>query len=626
MEEMKRLSAPIRFGIFEVHAGELRRQGVKIKLQEQPFQILMMLLECPGEVVAREELQKRLWSADTFVDFDRGLNRAVNKLREALGDNSESPRFIETLARRGYRFIGPVETAAPLLSLIQVEASQPGQSSQQPWPLAAAGVLAAALLLSLGLNLAGMRDRFLGSSAQPRIESLAVLPLQNLSSDPAQDYFADGMTDGLITEVARIGSLRVISRTSIMRYKSAHKPLAIIAKELGVDAVVEGTIMYSGQKVRITAQLIRASDDRHLWSEKYERDLGDALKLQGEVAQAIANQIKIKLTTQERTAFLRERRADPQAYEAYVEGSYFGSKVSEDSLNKSVALLTRAIELDPNYAGGYAALSHSYYVIGMLGLRPAGEAYSRAKAAAERALELDASVAEAHNTLAEVKRGYDWDWAGAETEFKRALDLNPSYSLAHSGYAGVLSNMGRHEEAIAQARRARELDPISVSSNTALGRILFRARRYNESIAACQKALALDPNDASPLWWMALSNEQKRELPEAIVELEKAVVLSGAGTLSRALLANAYAVAGETGKALRVLDELKELSRKRYVSPVDMAVVYTGLGDHKSAFLWLERAYQQRAMRIQELPEPIFDSLRPDPRFRDLMRRLGLPL
>jgi TolB-like protein/DNA-binding winged helix-turn-helix (wHTH) protein/Tfp pilus assembly protein PilF len=625
MEDIEHLIAPIRFGIFEVHSNELRRQGFKVKLQEQPLQILVMLLERPGEVVTREELQKRLWPADTFVDFDRGLNRAVNKLRAGLGDNSESPHFIETLPRRGYRFIAPVETAGSHHSLTPIQGSQPVGASQKRRLLAAAAALGAILLLSLGLNTGGMRDRFLARSAQPRIESLAVLPLQNLSSDPAQDYFADGMTDGLITEIARISSLRVISRTSTMRYKGTHKALPMITKELGVDAVVEGTITYSGQKVRITAQLIRAGDDRHLWSEKYDRDLGDTLKLQSEVAEAIAGQIKIKLTHQEHTIFQRERHVNPRAFEAYVEGSYFGSRVSEDSLNKSVALLTQAIELDPNYAQGYAGLSHSYYVMGMLGLRPAGEAYPKAKAAAEKALDLDPTVAEAHNTLAEVQKGYDWDWAAAEAEYKRALELNPSYSLAHSGYAGVLSNMGRHEEAIAQVRRARELDPISVSSNTALGRILFRARRYDDSITACQKAVELDPNDASPLWWMALSHEQKREFPKAIVELEKAVILSGEGTLSRGLLANAYALVGETGKALSILGELKKRSRKRYVSPVDLAIVYTGLGDRKSAFLWLEKAYQEHTMRIQELPEPIFDSLRSDPWFRDLMRRLGLP-
>jgi tetratricopeptide (TPR) repeat protein len=271
-------------------------------------------------------------------------------------------------------------------------------------------------------------------------------------------------------------------------------------------------------------------------------------------------------------------------------------------------------------------LSHSYYVIGMLGIRPAGETYPKARETAEKALRLDPTVAEAHNTLAEVKRGYDWDWPAAEEEYRRAIELNPSYSLAHSGYAGVLSNMGRHEEAIAQARRARELDPVSVSSNTALGRILFRARRFDESIAACRKARELDPNDASPLWWMALSHVQKRQLPEAVAELEKAVILSGEGTLSRGLLGYAYAWAGEKGKALRVLDELKGRSRKAYVSPLDLAIVYTGLGERDAAFQWLEKAYRERTMRIQQLPEPIFDSLRSDPRFRDLMRRLALPI
>jgi TolB-like protein/DNA-binding winged helix-turn-helix (wHTH) protein/Flp pilus assembly protein TadD len=628
MENTRPRLSPVRFGLFEVDldAAELRRQGLKIKLQDQPFQVLVMLLERPGEVVARGELQKRLWPADTFVDFDRGLNRAVNKLRETLGDRSGSPRFIETMPRRGYRFIAPVEISGAPVPLTGADGSQPGKTFQKPALLAllaAVFAVAVILLLSLGWIPGGMH--LLGPRVQPRIESLAVMPLQNLSIDPAQDYFADGMTDGLITEVARIGSLRVISRTSIMRYKGVRKPLSVIAKELGVDAVVEGTIAYSSGKVRITAQLIRAFDDRHLWSEKYERDLGDALKLQGEVAQAIAAQVKIKLTLPQQERLLRERHVDPRAYAAYVEGSYFGSKVSGDSLTKSVALFTQAIEIDPAYADGYAGLSHAYYVIGMLGLRPAGEAYPKAKAAAEKALELDTTVAEAYNTLAEVKKGYEWDWSGAEVEFKRALELNPSYSLAHAGYAGLLSNLGRHQDAVAHAWRARELDPVSVSANTAMGRILFRARRYDESIIACQKALEFDPNNASAFWWMALSHEQKREFPEAIAELEKAVIFSGEGTLSRGLLANAYALAGDTGKASVVLGELKEMSKKKYVSPVDLAIVYTGLGDRDAAFQWLERAYQEHAMRIQELPDATFDSLRADARFRDLVRRIGLP-
>jgi TolB-like protein/DNA-binding winged helix-turn-helix (wHTH) protein/Tfp pilus assembly protein PilF len=618
MEKQAQLVRLVRFGAFEVdlRSGELHKQGLKIKLQEQPFQILAMLLERPGEVLTREEVCQKLWARDTFVDFDHSLGTAIKKLRQALGDDAETPRYIETLPRRGYRFIAPVETAGADLRV--------GASLRKWWLLASAGVLLAIPLLSIGLNVGRMRDRLLSLHAPPRIESLAVLPLENLSGDPAQDYFADGMTDELITEVAWISSLRVISRTSIMQYKGVHKPLAVIASELGVDAVVEGTVVRSGQKVRITAQLIRARDDRHLWSGKYERDLGDIVTLQGEVAQAIAGQVQIKLTPQEHTSLARARPVRPQVYEAYLKGSYFLNKLTEAGLYKSIEFFSQAVELDPAYAQGYAGLSQSYVYLGIFGLRPSGEVYPKARAAAMKALQLDETVAEAHNTLADVKKGYDWDWVAAETEYKRALELNPSYSRAHSWYADYLSKMGRPGEAIAEAERARELDPISVTSNTLLGIILYRARRYDEAIRACQKALELDPSHPNALWFQALAHEQKGELPEAIAKLKKTVSLSDA-PLYRALLANVYARAGERAKALSVLDELKALSQQRYVSPLDIAVVYTGLGDRNSAFQWLERAYQERTMRIQELPDPIFDSLRSDPHFQDLMRRIGLP-
>jgi TolB-like protein/DNA-binding winged helix-turn-helix (wHTH) protein/lipoprotein NlpI len=616
----------VRFGVFEVNfrSRELRKQGSKIKLQEQPFQILAMLLERPGDVFTREEICQKLWASDTFVDFDHSLGTAIKKLRQALGDDAETPRYIETLPRRGYRFIAPVEGAGADLRVPPSEGSHPAATLRKWWLLASAGTLLAIPLLSIGLNVSGIRDRLRSLRSPPRIESLAVLPLENLSGDPTQEYFADGMTDELITEVAKISSLRVISRTSIMEYKGAHKPLAAIASELGVDAVVEGTIVRSGQKVRITTQLIRARDDRHLWSEEYERDLGDAVTLQGEVAQAIAGQIQIKLTPQEHTSLARARPVRPQAYEAYLKGTYFLNKLTEADLHKSIELFSQAVELDPAYAQAYAGLSQSYVYLGIFGLRPSGEVYPKARVAAMKALQLDETVAEAHNALADVKKGYDWDWVAAEAEYKRAIALNASYSRAHSWYADYLSKMGRHDEALVEAKRARELDPVSVSSNGFLGAILYRARRYDEAIEACQRALELDPSYPNALWFQALAHEQKGELPKAIANLKKAVSLSDA-PLYRALLANAYALAGEKAKALSALDELKALSQQRYVSPLDIAVVYTGLGDRNSAFQWLEKAFQERTMRIQELPEPIFDSLRSDPRFGDLMRRIGLP-
>jgi TolB-like protein/DNA-binding winged helix-turn-helix (wHTH) protein/Flp pilus assembly protein TadD len=637
MQKAEDQSPVVRFGLFEVdlRTGEIRKSGRKVNLQEQPFQVLATLLERPGELVTREELQEKLWPAET-VDFESGVNKAIRKIREALDDSAGNPRFVETLPRRGYRFIAavqragihsaPTPSAAPPAEELIVQ-GRPSRSLYKSTTLTVVlltlGVIVAGLLV---FNSAGWRNRLLVRSEGPRIESIAVLPLENLSGDPAQDYFAEGMTDGLITEVARIGSLRVISRTSIMQYKSARKPLPVIAKELGVDAVVEGTVLHSGQKVRITAQLIRTRDDRHLWSEKYERDLSDVLALQGEVAQAIAGQIRITLTPQEHTRLARARPVNGRAYDVYVEGSYFRNKITEDSLNKSIELFTKAIELDASYAPGYSGLAQSYCRLGIIGARPPGEVYTKARVAATKALQLDETVAEAHSALADVKKGYDWDWAGAEAEYKRALELNPSDSVAHYWYADYLSKMRRQDEAIMEATRARELDPISVGARAFVGFILYRARRYDDALVACWKAVELDPYFPWSHWIAALVYEQKHKFPEAVVELEKAMKLTGGDTFNRGLLGQAYTLAGERPKALAILGELKALSEQRYVSPLDIAIVYTGLGDRDSAFQWLEKAYQERAMRIQELPQPHFDGLRPDPRFQDLMRRIRLPL
>ena len=617
--------AILRFGVFEVdlRSGELRKQGVRIKLQEQPFHVLTLLLQRHGEVVSREDLRSKIWRADSFIDFDSGLNTSINKLREALDDSAASPRFIETLPRRGYRFIAPVETPALDWAAPPIEGAHPGTSLQKRWLLASAAVLLGIALLSLAWGPGGMRARLMPGRAQPSITSLAVLPLQNLSGDPAQEYFSDGLTDELITEVARISTLRVISRTSSMQYKGTHKSLPVIARELGVDAVVEGTVVRSGDQVRITTQLIQASDDRHLWSEKYQRNLGDVLTLQGEVAQAIADQIRVKLTAEEHASLGRARPMNPQAIEAYLKGYFFLNKGTE-GLEKSIEFFTQAILVDPSNSQAYAGLSQSYVYLGVYGLRPSKDVYPKAGVAAMKAVELDDTVAEAHSTLADIKKGYDWDLAGAGLEYKRALELNSNSSLTHASYADYLAKLGRPEEAIAEARRARELDPISEAFQAFLGFILYRARKYDEAIAACHKALELNANYPNAYWFLAFALEQKREFPEAIAILKKAVSVSDA-PLYRALIGHAYALAGERAAALSILDELQVLSKQRYVSPLDIALVYTGLGDRNSAFQWLERAYGERVMRIQELAEPHFDSLRPDPRFEDLLQRIGLP-
>ena len=612
---------PIRFGIFEVDlaSGELRKQGVRIRLQEQPFQALVALIERPREVLTREELQKRLWPPDTAVDFDRGLNKAINRLREALGDDADSPRFIETLPQRGYRFLAqvdgsqgfPANEAAPLPPAHETAPPPTGASRRMPRRglLAMAGGLAALPLL-YGVY------RFTPSASR-KIESIAVLPLENLSGNPAQEYFADGMTDEMIGEIARIGSLRVISRTSIMRYKGTRKQLPEIARELNVDAILEGTVVQAGQKVRITAQLIQAQDDRHLWSEKYERDLTDILALQSEVARAVAHQIQIKLTPLEQTSLSRTRAVNPEAYEAFLKGNFFLYQ-GIAGIAKSMEFFKLAIQLDPSYAESYAGLAEALCYAAIFQLRPSAETYREARAAALKALELDESNAVAHNALADVKQGYDWDLAGAQVEFKRALQLNPSHLLTRMWYAESLTRMRRYDEAVAESGRAIALDPVSSASYSNRGMIFFRSRRYDEAIRASQQALDLDPNRVNALWWQGVSYAGKGDFPKSIAILTKAAGMND-GPLFRGYLGNVYGRAGDRAKAGGILDELSTMSRQRFVSPMSFALVYAGLGDADSTFQWLEKAYQARTLGIVELPSIYFDKIRSDPRYAEMV-------
>jgi TolB-like protein/Flp pilus assembly protein TadD len=550
--------------------------GLRVNLQGQPFQVLALLLERPGEMVTRDELCTKLWPADTFVDFERGLNKAINKVRSALRDNADKPRFIETLPLRGYRFIAPVE-------------SLPATHARHT----------------------------------PQIDSLAVLPLENLSGDPAQEFFSDGLTEELICAIASISSLRVISRTSAAAFKGSRKSLPQIAKELGVAAVVEGTVARSGQSVRVTVQLILAADDSHIWAGRYERDLCDILPLQAEIAQCIARKIHRLIEPAKPSHSQPMPRVDPRAYEACLMGVYLRDKLTPFDLEQGVTCFTEAIQFDPEYARAYGELSLTYFYLGLFGMGPSADLFPKAKANAIRALELDETVACAHVALAAVHVFYDWDWSAAELEIKRAMELRSGESVTHAHYADFLSIRGCHTEAIAAYARVLELDPISRVNLGHFGLILHRARRYDESIAQCQKALAIDSNCANALWFMALSLEQIGNLSGAIENLEQVVSLTRGSHFS-ALLGRAYAIAGDKGKAIAILEELRNLSRQRYVSPFDIAVIHAGLGDRDAAFQRLEEAYQQRVFRIIELTLPMFDNLRSDSRWVNLVQRVGL--
>jgi TolB-like protein/DNA-binding winged helix-turn-helix (wHTH) protein/Tfp pilus assembly protein PilF len=623
----------------DLRAGELRKYGLRVRLQEQPFQILTMLLEHPGEVVTREELQKKLWPAHTFVDFDHGLNKAVSKIREALGDSAESPRFVETVARRGYRFLADVK----------VDAEAPVRSPELatlPHPVAEAGDLPELagkpripkhLLLSLVWKISAFALLLLVASlavwkihswnrSSLVIRSLAVLPLESLSSDASQDYFADGMTDELISDLGQISALRVISRTSVMTYKHARKPLPQIARELNVDAVVEGTVLRSGDQVRITAQLIQASTDKHLWSQSYEGELRDTLALQNQVARAIADQIRINLNPQEQAALKTVRVVNPQAYESYLKGRYFWNKRSADGLKVALAYFHQATDEDPNYAQAYSGLADTYALLGdwQYAVMTPKEALPKAKAVATKALELDSALGEAHNSLAFCLDGFDWDFDSAGKEFRRAIELNPGYATAHHWYAWHLSLLGRYDEAIPEMRKAESLDPLSLIINADLAELLVLAHSYDQSIQQSRKTIEMDSNFALAHIQLAQAYLAKHMNEEAVAELQKAVQLSGGSPTSIANLARAYVATGKRSEAQKLLSDLKKRSSPSSSYAAEISVIYAALGDTDQAMNWLEKGYEER-FNPGVLLRPGFDPIRSDPRFEDLVRRIGFP-
>lgn len=624
----KRSSGVLWFGTFEVdvRAGELRKQGKRIKLQEQPFQVLAVLVQRSGEVVTREELRKQIWPEDTFVDFDNSLNTAVNKLREALGDSADNPRFIETLPRRGYRFLAPIHG-------IRVASSSGEQTRSRLRRLSLTAVLISFAVLAatlFSLNVFRVRYRVLSGTQAPRIQSLAVLPLTNLSGDPAQEYFSDGMTDALITDLAQLGSLKVISRTSSMRFKKTDKPLPEIARELNVDGIVEGTVQRSGDRVRITAQLIHGPSDMHLWAGSYERDLQDVLALQGEVARAIMGEIKVKLRPQEPVRLATSHVVNPQAYEVYIKGVAFSKGHGEQFTRVSVDYFNRAIQIDPKWAAPYAQLARSYHWIASSGHT---EFYPKSKAAALHAISIDDGLAEAHSALAFVLHNYDWDWSGAEREYQRALELNPNYSEAHHGYAVLLVAAGRNQEAVAEIRHAQELDPLLTPVQVNVGVIYSCVGRHDEAIEQLQNTTELNPKNSYARFELGMVYLRKGMYPEAVANLEKAVAIDRDDPdelLYVEGVAYAYAAVGRKKEALKMLRELErqEENGKAVAAGWDTGLypIYFALGQKDQALAWLEKAYQAKSDSLLYLRcWPEFNRLRSDPRLADLVDRVGIP-
>ena len=621
----------VRFGGYEFNprAGELRRDGLRIRLEGQPVAVLKMLLDHPGELVTREELQKELWPADTFVDFEHSLNAAVKRLRAALNDSADHPLYIETLARRGYRFIAPVDAAdngsqssAPVVIPLAEKVAR-NVHGRKLWPQAVVALLVVVVSV---WSWREWRHR-LGTPDGPVIRSLAVLPLQNLSGDPSQEYFADGMTEELIGLLSKIHGLRVISRTSAMHFKNTQLSVPEIARMLRVDAIVEGSIVREGRQVRVHAQLIRAATDEHIWAEEYQREYGSLLEVEEEVSRSIVEHIEVNLTQEDRARLASTHAVDPEAHENYLKGRYYFNQRTQGALNKSIASFQQAIAMDSGYALAYSGLADAYAMLGFRGGLPSKDALSRAKTAALKAIELDHTLAEPHASLAFIAETHEWDWATAEREYKQALELKPGDPRAHNWYAGNLTYVGRFDDGISEAKRARDLDPLSLPINNALAGRLLAASRYNEALQQVQETLELDSHFApahQTLGWVYLHSGKQEE---AIREFQNALQLSGTEDTDLQLdLGFGYAVTGKRDEARRILANLEKLHEQGVVPSGSVAILHGALGESNEAFDWLQKAYEERDPQLTYIKTGRrFEPLRKDPRFAQLVHRVGLP-
>jgi len=622
----------------DLRSGELRKFGTKVKMGEQAFQILRVLLETPGEMVTREDLRAKLWTSETFVDFDHGLNSAVQRLRDCLSDSAEKPRWVETVSRRGYRFVGQVEwsNGIPASEVVtNPDIGSQGETSAGDGPASASGepselpgearvfgrrsallvVAALALLIAALLTIKGIQDARSAGRAM-LIKSLAVLPLENLSGDPAQEYFADGMTDEVITMLAMNPALRITSRTSVMQYKKVHRPLREIARELGVEGILEGSVSRSGNRVHMTAQLIHAASDTHVWSESFDRDLKDVGGLQSELAQAVAKRVGATTSGVKKTG----QHIDPQAHDAYYYGRYYWFK---SEYEKSRGYFRKAIDLQPDYAAAWSGLADSYSLAAVEENAPSGAVMPQAEYAARKALELDDLAAEAHNSMAIVELFYRWNWAAAERESARALELNPSLEEAHFVRSYVLRPLNRLDGALQAEKRAMELDPFSEPE--ALVYILIRMRQFDAALNEARIRSDAQPNNADLHEVLSEAYFCKGMEKEAEAESERALELAGEKD-QLAQQVQAYRRGGFRAVLAWRVDELKRKAATQYVSPISFAEAYGELGRIEETIHYLEISCQEREPHVVFLQsDPTYDFLHSDPRYRAIIKKMGLP-
>jgi TolB-like protein/DNA-binding winged helix-turn-helix (wHTH) protein len=650
-EKLPGLKGKLYFDAYEVdpRAGEVRKHGFRVRLEDRPFRALLMLLRNANEVVTREELQKELWASDVFVDFDNGLNKAIVKIRRALNDSADKPRFIETLGRHGYRFLAEVRLGPPQPPPAISEAQAVAPSSNQPNAANEMGVVAEAapgrerfgrrsrLIIAMAalsvvtaaviflIQTYGPRGRKLWGKAGQPIQSLAVLPLENLSGDPGQDYFVDGMTDELITNLSKIRGLRVASRASVLHLKGTRKTMPEIAQELKVDAVVEGSVSRVGNQIRIRTQLIRGASDEHMWASSDTTNLQDILRVQAEIARQIAREIRGRLTPQEQHYLADSRRpATPEAYEAYLKGRYYFNQTGREGFAKSCASFEQSINIEPGYAAAYSGMANCYSGLASVGLMLPEEAVPKARAMATRALELDDTLADAHEALGVIRLNYDWDWPGAYTELQKASELDPNDSMIHVYLVSYYRTVGRIDDAVREAKLAQQLDPTSALAHRSLGWLYVFAGRYEDAEPELKKCLELDPHFFATHSFLFRVYEREKMLSRAVSEMEQDLRANEQYALAEGL----HRIYQRSGyqKARKYYLELKIKNSIKYkVTAYDFAVWYALLGNNEKALDYLELSYRHRENHMNKLKvNSDFDGLRAEPRFQQLLKNLRL--
>jgi TolB-like protein/DNA-binding winged helix-turn-helix (wHTH) protein/Tfp pilus assembly protein PilF len=628
-----RIPGSIRFGEdfeFDLRAYRLRRSGRPLKLERIPMEVLAVLIEQRGQLVSREHIAERIWGKGAFLDTDNSINGAIRKVRQALKDDPEQPRFIQTVTGKGYRFIAPVTDSDPPRPVVlpsprpAVAPALPGKAIVRRWPMLLVGLIVLAAVVAIYFHWSHSRARPVATN---RLVMLAVLPFENLTGEASQDYFSDGMTEELIAQLGNLDPqhLGVIARTSVMQYKHNTKALDQIGRELGVQYTLEGSVRRDSGKLRITAQLIQVKDQAHVWAREYDREPGNLLAVQGEIAQEIADEIQSRIGGHQRINSAPQTSLSPtnEAYVLYLKGLYFLNKRTAQGLQQSIEYFQQAIRKDPAYARAYAGLAEAYALMSGYGGGPPTEFMPRARAAAQRALELDERLPEAHTALAVIAQNYDWDWPTAEKEYRRAIALNPNYATGHHWYAECLALQGRFDEAFPEIEMARQLDPLSLIIATDYGAILYFSRQYDRAIEQFRAVLEMEPNfpRAHMLVWAYV---QRGLFADALADVE-AWRRHDNTPWNWSMTAYVFGRSGNQSKADLALDELERAGQRRPFDPLSFAVAYIGVGNNDKAMVWLEKAYAEHSSSLSAIKvDPTYDPVRGDPRFQDLVRRIGL--